>query len=85
MSYEVILRKQPVKYLKKLNEKDKKTFRKTFEILEQAPLKIARKLHGELEGLYRVPIGSKRMVIFTNELKKQIEVLEIGPRGDIYK
>ena len=85
MSYEVILRKQPVKYLKKLNEKDKKIFRKIFETLEHVPLKITRKLHGELEGLYKVPIGNKRMVIFITAFEKQIKVMEIGPIGDICK
>ena len=85
MRYEVLLRKQPEKYPKKLDEGIKKLFNKSFERLEETPHEIARPLHGELEGLYKVAIGKRRMIIVINELKKQIDVLEIGPRGDIYK
>lgn len=53
--------------------------------MEKAPLQIARKLRGELAGLHRAQVGNKRMIILINEHKKTVDVLEIGPRGDIYK
>ena len=85
MKYEVILRKQPTKCLDKLDEKTKRLFRRAFEGLEETPFEVSGPLHGEFEGLRKVPVGNRRIVIFIDVTRKRVEVLEIGPRGDIYK
>lgn len=82
--YEVLLRSQPEKYLRKLNEKTRNLFKIVFERLEQDPLRISAALHGELDGLHRVRVRKLRMVILIDRVRGKVEVLEIGPRGDIY-
>lgn len=85
MKYEVMIRKQPVKYINRLDEKTKLLFKHAFEKLEEDPFAVSGPLHGELDGLRKVPIGNRRIVIFIDVPNKKVEVLEIGPRGDIYK
>lgn len=83
--YEIVLRKQPEKYLQRLDRKIRKAFKKMLEQLESSPGALARPLRGELDGLHRVRVGSLRMILLIEEKAKQIQVLYIGPRGDSYK
>ncbi|HEY9800045.1 MAG TPA: hypothetical protein V6D25_06770 [Leptolyngbyaceae cyanobacterium] len=44
-----------------------------------------KKMKGEWEGFYRLPVGKNR-IIFTVDIEtKNIEIYVIGARGDIYK
>lgn len=83
--YEIILRKQPEKYLKKLDAKTKRIFKKVFEKLEHNPYATAIPLHGELEGLCKVRMANLRIIFLIHKTRPHIEILEIGSRGDIYK
>lgn len=83
--YEVILHKQPQKYFHKIPVKLADLFWKALEKLETAPYDITKPLHGELEGLHKVRVGKQRMILLIDNHNKKIHVLEIGPRGDIYK
>ncbi len=49
---------------------------------------IGRRLEGQLEGLYRIRIGKRRIIyeiLPTSEQEAIIVIRAIGPRGDVYK
>lgn len=83
--YEIILRRAPEKYLEKSTPKTKRLFREYFIKLETNPYDIAVPLQGKLKGMHKVSVGNKRMIILINEPEKTVNVLAIGPRGDVYK
>ena len=43
-----------------------------------------RRLTGDLTGLYRIRIGSFRVIYRIDESAQEVEVVAIGPRGDVY-
>lgn len=57
---------------------------KALERTSANPLK-AKRLHGELEGLFSLRIGEMRAVYEVDSERQVIVVHAIGPRGDIYK
>lgn len=61
--------------------------RKAVSELEIDPfsLKNVRRLHGELEGLYRYRVGRFRMVFRVVEEASEVRILAIASRGDAYK
>ncbi|MEL7355083.1 MAG: type II toxin-antitoxin system RelE/ParE family toxin [Cyanobacteria bacterium J06560_6] len=58
-----------------------------FEVLEQTPLSHPniKPLKGKLKGRYRYRIGNYRVIYRVNDQSVEVEVLQIGPRGDAYK
>ena len=60
---------------------------KAIRELEAAPLsaKNVKRLHGELEGLYRYRVGKFRMVFRVIEKEREMCILAIASRGDVYK
>jgi mRNA interferase RelE/StbE len=85
--YEVKLSKSAIKYYKKCNTKTKRLLNECFKILRSSPLYHVniKRLHGELEGLYRYRVGDLRVIYKVNEEKVIVIVVAIGSRGDIYK
>jgi mRNA interferase RelE/StbE len=55
--------------------------------LEDEPFssKNVKRLHGELEGLYRYRVGKFRMIFRVLEETGEVRILAIASRGDIYK
>lgn len=47
--------------------------------------KNIKRLHGELEGLYRYRVGKFRMIFRIIEEKGEVRLLAIASRGEIYK
>lgn len=44
-----------------------------------------KRLHGELEGLYRYRVGRFRMVFRVLDDAREVRILAIASRGDAYK
>lgn len=83
--HEVVYRKKAVKALRKMPQATAQRFTNAFSALAQgqhAGLDIS-KLAGR-EG-YRLRIGDWRALYRIEESRLVIEVLLIGPRGDVYK
>ncbi|MFH0828119.1 MAG: hypothetical protein V1919_03015 [Candidatus Omnitrophota bacterium] len=83
--YEIILRRAPERYLEKGTPKTKRLFKEYFIKLEANPYSIAIPLQGTLKGTHKVSVGNKRMIVLINKIEKMVNILAIGPRGDIYK
>jgi len=87
MNYEINLSSDSRKYLSKLDKPTRNRIMDHLNILSENPRNSEmdiKKLHGRL-GLYRLRIGSYR-VLYTIENKMLIIfIVTIGPRGDVYK
>ncbi|MFZ3138661.1 MAG: type II toxin-antitoxin system RelE/ParE family toxin [Thermodesulfovibrionales bacterium] len=85
--YEVILSDRASDYYEKQPIQIQKKINKAIDSLEINPLfgPNIKTLVGKLVGLYRYRTGKIRIIyqVFESEIK--VIVVEIGPRGDVYK
>ncbi|MFH1540436.1 MAG: type II toxin-antitoxin system RelE/ParE family toxin [Elusimicrobiota bacterium] len=85
--FTVLLSSQAKKYYKKVNKKTQDLLRDCFLYLEENPFYhpggIIKRIRGQ--SLYRFRAGDLRIIYEINELKREIPIHLIGPRGDIYK
>jgi len=44
-----------------------------------------KRLRGELEGSYRLRVGSYRVIFVVDEEAREIGIVAVGPRGRIYR
>lgn len=85
--FKVILQSQPEKYYRKVDAKTAKFLNGCFKRLEINPffeLGKIRRLKGR-EGLFRYTIGGLRVVYEIDVENREVGVLVIFPRGDVYK
>ncbi|HBE79853.1 MAG TPA: type II toxin-antitoxin system RelE/ParE family toxin [Firmicutes bacterium] len=85
--YKILLTKDAVKYYQKCDINTKRKLDKCFEALKDDPYNDSsiKRLHGELEGLFRYRAGSLRIVYKIEEAKITVIIIAISSRGDIYK
>ena len=81
MNYRVEYEKGCVKYLKRL---DKKTQIRLINAINQLPFGDVKRLQGNPED-YRLRVGDYRVLFSKYEDKALIKIIEISPRGQIYK
>jgi mRNA interferase RelE/StbE len=86
MNYKIELSKRSYKYLEKLDKKSKERITKYLLLLTENPrnpdLNI-KKIQGE-SSLYRLRVGSFRILYTIEDNVLIITVIKIGPRGDVY-
>ena len=84
--YHLTIRKQAIKALQRMPVRDARRVRDELEKLAQDPdrqdIDVTR-LQGR-PGL-RLRVGSWRAIFQRDEKAREINVLRIGPRGDIYR
>jgi len=85
--YEVVLSERAESYYRKLPSDIQRRINKAIDTLEVNPLTGSniKKLTGTLKGLYRYRLGRLRIIYQVVESELKVLVIEIGPRGDIYK
>jgi mRNA interferase RelE/StbE len=85
--YTVKLRKPAAKYYEKLPPKLKSKVKEVIELLRENPYAISnvKPLEGSNYDDFRIRIGSLRLLYRIENDMLIIIVLDIGPRGDIYK
>ena len=81
MNFEVNLKKKAKKFLLKQNKKDQE---KLLRAIYKIPQGDIRRLE-EQGGLYRLSVGSFRVLYSVSEDIVKIIVVNIGNRGDVYK
>ncbi|MFW6124454.1 MAG: type II toxin-antitoxin system RelE family toxin [Acidobacteriota bacterium] len=85
-SFEVRWHEKAVKDLKNL---DKETIRRIIDKvknhLNKRPLKLSKSLKGRFRGLYRYRIGDYRVIFVLDHEKKELLVLAVNHRKNIYK
>lgn len=91
---ELTISKNAVKFLKKLPEKDKEKvqskIRALFESIENSGLLPSgsldiKALEGEWQGFLRMRVGKIRVIFTIDPKKDELQIYEIGFRGNIYK
>lgn len=85
--YEVLISHDAEKYYKRQDNNTKRRLNKCIDNLGKEPLSgpHIKRLHGELEGKYRLEMGGLRIIYEVNIKKKTVEIKSIGGRGDVYK
>lgn len=85
--YKVKLRKPAAKYYEKLPPKLKNKVKDVINQLRENPYAIpnVKPLEGSEHDDYRIRIGSLRLLYRVHNDTLIIIVLDLGPRGDIYK
>jgi mRNA interferase RelE/StbE len=82
--YDVLLSRNAAKALERMTPGTRARIIKALERARAEPLK-AKRLRGELEGLFSLRFGQVRVVYEVDREEKVIVVHGIGPRGDVYK
>jgi mRNA interferase RelE/StbE len=89
VTWEIKLSSKAAKYYKRLDKATRKRARKELEELSAfdnpARHQDVRPLTGELRGFYRLRIGDYRLVFALLKDVRTIAVVNISPRGDVYK
>lgn len=86
MIYKIELSKRSYKYLEKLDKKSKQRISNYLLLLTENPrnpeLDI-KKIQGE-SSMYRLRVGSIRILYTIEDMILIISIIKIGPRGDVY-
>ncbi len=82
--YQINWKKSAVKSAKKLPQQIKKNILRKIEELCVKPQK-GELLKGDLENLRRIRVGDYRIIYWVDKEKREILIVKIGRRGDIYK
>ena len=89
MSWTIKVSSRAEKYYKRLDKKTRKRFKKELMALAEYDNPVdheqVRPLTGDLKGFYRLRIGDYRIVFSIIEETRTIAVVNIAPRGDVYK
>ena len=74
-------------YYKRMGKEYQQKVQEIVRELESDPFssKNVKRLHGELEVLFRYRIGKLRMVFRVIEEYHEVRIMAIASRGDIYK
>ena len=83
MMHKVLLSKDAAKALERMTPGTRARIIKALERARAEPFR-AKRLRGELEGLFSLRIGQVRVVYEVDREEKVIVVHGIGPRGDVY-
>lgn len=85
LRYRVELRQAAAKFLTKLDRPTQKRIIQALERLQSVPPEGDIKPMKGNPGLYRLRIGTYRVIYEVNRSERIISVRAIGNRGDIYK
>lgn len=81
MRYRIKYGKKCVKYLQRL---DRNTQIRIINAINQLPFGDIKPLHGGTEN-YRLRVGSFRIIFSKDDNTFTIVIIEIAPRGEVYK
>ncbi len=81
MKYNISYEKRCLKYLKRL---DKNTQLRILKAINNLPIGDVKSLQGSRDE-YRLRVGDYRIIFTKDDEKKIIYIIEIAPRGDVYK
>ena len=82
--YDVLLSRGAAKNLERMTPGTRERIIAALERARREPLK-AKRLRGELGGLFSLRVGQMRVVYEVAREEQVIVVHGIGPRGDVYK
>jgi mRNA interferase RelE/StbE len=82
--WSVIVLAKPRKKLHKLPRQDRERLVQALRHLAQDPFSMdVKPMHGRLE--WRVRVGGWRVLLRLSRAERTIVIVDVGPRGDVYK
>jgi mRNA interferase RelE/StbE len=87
LTYKIIIEKKAHKFIKKQDKIRQKQIMKVLNKLQADPYNLpnVKRIKGSDFETYRYRLGDFRLIYRIHNDKLLILVLDIGPRGDIYK
>ena len=86
--HQVSLSKEAVKYYQKMDKPTRGRIDHALDIISGDPFDVEhhdiKPLHGALKGLWRYRIGKFRIVYRVNRGAKQVQIVTIRARGEVY-
>ncbi|WP_456366137.1 type II toxin-antitoxin system RelE family toxin [Thermococcus sp.] len=84
MSYEVVLSRKSLKFLRNLSPKDRARIKESLLKLRENPWPMQyKKLRGY--PFYRIRVGDYRIIYSVDESSKAVYVVKIGHRENVYR
>jgi mRNA interferase RelE/StbE len=84
--YSIAITKHAFKEIASLPTKAKVQISKTIDSLKENPRPVGcKKLKGETDYLWRIRVGSYRIIYLIEDTIKVIEIRKVGHRKDIYE
>lgn len=85
MPYKIQIEKKALKQLSALPKQFRSQIKTAISSLTHDPRpKGIKKLHGK-RSIYRIRKGRFRILLYINNAQKQIQILKVGDRKDVYK
>jgi len=88
MGWKIHFQKQPLKELEKMSNEDRERILRALKILRNNPYDMQRLNTKQLKGRnrnWRLRVGKYRIIYELFDAQILIDVIKIGPRGDVYK
>jgi len=83
--YEIIFKKQPLKYISSLDKKNKIRIKQAVDKLKIDPYVFPYKKIVNFENVYRIRVGEYRIIYHLENKKLVIEIIKIGKRENVYE
>ena len=86
-AYRIVVTDSARRFVERADRPLQRRLRRCFETLQTEPRKHpnATMLRGEFAGHYRFRVGDYRVVYCIHEVRKTVEVVEIGHRRNVYR
>ena len=85
--YKILIEKKATKFLSKLDSKSYRiisdAIRKLSDLRQTKNLDI-KPLKGKFKNMFRLRVGSRRILFTINETEKEIKIWVVEDRGDVY-
>ena len=83
MPYTIVIRKAAEKYIAKLDRPTRLRIINAIQSLEENPESKGEQLTNH-QATYKLRVGSYRILYDVLESEVTVDVLKVGPRGDVY-
>lgn len=84
--YQILFKKSAEKELERLPKSAVKRISRAVDDLAENPRPSgSKKLEGQRESLWRIPVGDFRIIYFVEDVIRIVEIRRIGHRKDIYQ
>jgi mRNA-degrading endonuclease RelE of RelBE toxin-antitoxin system len=85
VKYEVWLDRQPERYLRRLDRRTQERIHRRLQQIADDPYSPRTRQLVDAERLRAARVGGWRILFFVNEEAHAIQIVDISPRGQIYR
>ena len=85
MNYEIHLDRRPENYLRRLDRRMQGRIHRRLRQIAEDPYDPRTRQLTNAEGLRAARVGDWRILFFVSEAPHIVQVVDIGPRGQIYR